>query len=855
MEPLLLLALVALAVAHFRLAGRTAALEREVERLGFGEPPPEPPPLAARAAGGPPPPSASATRPAAAPAPSRTEWVGAAEAAVGKPAPARPHENLGGLFERYVGGRLLIWIGGIALAVAGIFLVRYSIEIGLVTPPVRMGIAAAFGLLLLGAGELARSRPGGLVDPRVAQSLVGAGILVLYATPYGSLVLYQLISMSTASALMVMVTLIALVLSLRHGAPTAVMGLAGGFATPLLVGDPHAGAVPLLAYLGLLDIALFTIAGRRGWTWLAAGAVLLSFAWTASLVAAPRADALAGGAFIVLLGVAGSLVRAGKGWQLDFVRPAAIGLLELAVLIGRTDIGPLAWSLYGALSLAAFFLATRRPEHRPVPALALAGALVLLFMKALDSRDWAVPWAAAAITLLFAGGGTLLALRRRREALLWTATACAAAAGPAMLLRTIRPALLDRPLWGVVFAALAAVPLLLAWARRNAAGETDVDRPLFVAGAAALLLLGLGLGDLLPRLLAGAGWMLLGLGAAAAARRLGDRGLSVLTLATAAFVALWSIAMVPGLWATLAGSLFGQPALAAGLPGLGRSLQVLLLPALLMMAAWAVLPHHYTGVRPALLAAAAGFAVASAYVAFKQAFGLQGAADFVARGFAERTLITQALFAGGWLVCTGRLKAGLVDERRRWLAGIALTALAAARLLWFDLIVDNPALVPQSVGHWPVLNLLAPAYLLSAFWLYRARRGADSPFRSGAWLVLALAALIAGVMLMVRQLFHGAILTGTDVAATESYGYSLAALLLSLALLLSGVRLPDKALRLAGLILLTATALKVFLVDASALQGLLRILSFMGLGVALIGIGKLYTTVLDAEARPAEESG
>jgi uncharacterized membrane protein len=44
----------------------------------------------------------------------------------------------------------------------------------------------------------------------------------------------------------------------------------------------------------------------------------------------------------------------------------------------------------------------------------------------------------------------------------------------------------------------------------------------------------------------------------------------------------------------------------------------------------------------------------------------------------------------------------------------------------------------------------------------------------------------------------------------------------------------------------------VFLSDASALEGVLRILSFLGLGIALIGIGRLYTRVLNAEARPAE---
>jgi uncharacterized membrane protein len=182
-----------------------------------------------------------------------------------------------------------------------------------------------------------------------------------------------------------------------------------------------------------------------------------------------------------------------------------------------------------------------------------------------------------------------------------------------------------------------------------------------------------------------------------------------------------------------------------------------------------------------------------------------------------------------------------------------LTALAAARLVWFDMLLHNPLWAEQNVGAWPVLNLLAPAYLLSAYWLYRARRGADGHARSGAWLLLSLASLVLGVMLMVRQGFQGPLLNGPNLPSAESYGYSLAGLLLSVALLLAGIRLPDKALRLAGLVLLTATTIKVFWSDAAVLEGVLRILSFLVLGIALIGIGKLYTKVLDAEARPARE--
>jgi uncharacterized membrane protein len=105
---------------------------------------------------------------------------------------------------------------------------------------------------------------------------------------------------------------------------------------------------------------------------------------------------------------------------------------------------------------------------------------------------------------------------------------------------------------------------------------------------------------------------------------------------------------------------------------------------------------------------------------------------------------------------------------------------------------------------------------------------------------------------MVCQAFQGPILTGAGMSNAEFYSYSLAGLLLSIGLLLAGVRLPDKALRIAGLALLTATMVKVFLIDAAALEGVLRILSFLGLGIVLIGIGRLYGPILRAEASGAE---
>lgn len=436
-------------------------------------------------------------------------------APVAEPAPEggekRARESLGGLFERLLAGRLLIWLGGIALVLAAIFLIRYSIEIGLVTPSARMLAAFSFGIALLALGEAARAKLGD--DPRIAQALVGAGVAVLYATFYGSHVLYGLIDVGMAAGAMFAVTAAALLLSFRHGAPAAAMGLIGGFLTPLLVGDPDAGALPLLAYVALLDAALFAVAWRRGWGWLAIAAVLLSFAWTFYLLTGLPADAMAAGIFVLLL-AAGASVRLGA-------LPLAIGLLELALLVARTDLGGAAWLLFGLLAAASLTLAAARPGFRLAPPFALALALALLLAKAASGAGAMVPVAGIGITILFGGAG--LALAVRRDALLWPAIAVAGLAGPALGLRALRADLIERPAWGVLFAALTLGAGALVWVLRSKRRPDETG--LLVAGVGVATLAAAAARDLIPADLVTIGWLALAIAFIAAGIRLPEKAL------------------------------------------------------------------------------------------------------------------------------------------------------------------------------------------------------------------------------------------------------------------------------------------------------------------------------------------
>ncbi len=759
--------------------------------------------------------------------------------------------NLISLFETLVAGRLLVWLGGAALVVAGIFLIRHTIEIGLVTPTLRMIGAGLFAITLVVAGEYARRGKLLSGDPRFAQVLVGSGLALLYATFYGGHVLYGLIGDGTAFVAMLATTVAALALSLRHGAPTAAIGLIGGFIAPWLVGDPDNSALSLLVYLALLDLAIFLLAWKRGWTWLAACAVALSFIWTGLMLFGRGDDAIAAGFFIILLAIGASLSRPGPGLELRWIHPLAIGLVQLAILVARVDLGAGAWVLFAILAAASLGLAAARPEYRHAPSIALGLALLLLLARASDGTDPFVGMAAIGATLLFGAGGLALALVQRR--MNWALLASAGFACPFIILRAWRPELAGSAAWGLASALLVLGPALLVFLYRGRAGPSaPADPPLLAASSSALLLAGAAAHDLVAPGWIVAAWLVLAIGAGLAARRLNDLAMATTAVAAAIFAlcrALWTL---PELSTAILTGLVGEPVLATDLPTAGEALRLLAFPAALLMAFWFVLPGLPLGARKAIPIAAFTFLAASLYIWFKQAFGLSSRADFEARGLIERTLVTQGLFLAGWLLGRGRIRFRGLEPDLLATAGAALTAVAATRLVWFDLLVHNPAWSAQWVGPMPFLNLVLPAYLLSAAFLYSARRRSGHSGRSGLWLATFLAALVGGVWLLVRQVFQGAWLNGPDLPIAEFYAYSLAGLLLSIALLLAGIRLPDKALRLSGLLLLTVTIFKVFLVDASELEGLLRILSFLGLGIALIGIARLYGPVLGTGSTRAD---
>jgi hypothetical protein len=165
-------------------------------------------------------------------------------------------------WEDLVGVKLFSAVAGIALVLAAIFFLRYSIDQGWLGPQVRVaiGIIVAIGLLVVCERKAARKYP------ITANALDAAAIAILFATFFAAHALWDLIPSPVTFGLLILVTILAVMLSIRHESRfIAILGLLGGFATPVLLSSGQNQPIPLFTYLLLLNAGLAWVAYKKGW--------------------------------------------------------------------------------------------------------------------------------------------------------------------------------------------------------------------------------------------------------------------------------------------------------------------------------------------------------------------------------------------------------------------------------------------------------------------------------------------------------------------------------------------------------------------------------------------------------------
>jgi uncharacterized membrane protein len=784
------------------------------------------------------------------------------------PAPARSRP---GLEERF-GTQWVVWVGGIALAFGGFFLVRYSIEQGWFGPGMRIFLGALLAAALLAAAEWTRRKEeltgiGGIPSAHIPSILTAAGTAVAYADVYGAYALYGFIAPGTAFILLGIVALATLAAALLHGPALAGLGLIGAYVTPLIVASEAPNYWALYLYLAFVTAAAFALARLRLWRWLAITAVVFAFFWTLPGLEATRVIALDAHLFHVVVGfaLAGALIVSGLWFgpdaepgRIDGISSATLFVYLIAatllVLASRHD--TLALLCFVALVAATVAIAWKTEAATP----AMPGAAIL---TAIVFGQYAVN-----ITidrLILPSGPTAGAVPEPAHVFFGThltlGIALAALFGGAGFLAQGRS---SRPLPPMLWAASAVfgpIAILIALYYRIAQFDRSVP-----FAAAALLLAALfafaveSLGKRGPRP-----------GKAAAEAIFATGAIAALALAfTMALEKGWlTIAlalMVPGIaWISLKRPL---PAL--------RVLAAVLIAVVMARIAWQPgIVGRDVGAMPIFNWLLYGYGVPAA--AFWTAGHLlrrraddapARMADSAALVFAVLLLFLEIrhlmndgdIFRGkvglaelGLQVCTGlAMTIGL--ERLRHvtrsavhdIGALVIAALTLGGIVLGLVLTQNPMLTGEPVGG-PFFNLVLLAYALPAALvaaLALLTRGLRPQAYSTTAAIVSVALALLYLSLEVRRLFHGPALPIGPTTDAEQYAYSAAWLIFGVVLLAIGATLRSQPVRIASAAVMVLTVLKVFLVDMSDLEGIYQALSFIGLGVVLMGIGWFYQRLL-----------
>ena len=816
-------------------------------------------------------PKAAAAEPVPAPAPEKVEPPSQPPpSAKDRAQPARRKKADDGGFEKQFGTRWVVWAGGLALALGGVFLVRYSIQQGLLGPGVRIILGSLLAATLIAAGEWTRRKEklsdlAGLPAANIPSVLTAAGTVSAFGTVYAAYALYGFLPPPAAFLLLGIVALATLTASLLHGPALAALGLVGAYLAPVLVKADVPNYWALYTYLAVVTGAAFALARVRLWRWLAVTAIALGVLWMfpgigdVGALGAHGFYAAAGFALAAALLVAGLLFGPdGEQGRVDEMSSASLAayLFAAAALVTATHHDGAALALFAVLTAAAVAIAWRtEAATAAVPAAATPVALVM--------AQWA---AKLQVEHLIAPAGHLAGAGSEPEKAetglhLMLGAGFAGLFGVSGFLAQGRSKLPLVPMLWAGRAVLAPLAILIALYYRIAGFDRSIP---FAAFALLLGALFATAAEILSKRRKVPG------GAAATAifavGAVGGLALALTLTLEKGWLTVALSLMVPGIayvaskrplpilrhLTTVLGLLvlarvFWDPRIAGADVGTTPIFNWLLwgygVPAASFWLAGYILRQRGEDRATAVADALAVFFTGALLLVEIRHYVTGGNLAYRTTSFTELALDVSAGFVMS--ISIERLR-GKIDETVYHVAARLIFGATLAAALFGLLIAHNPFFTGRPVGG-PFWNLVLLGYGLPAALAFvfalMARAKQSMRYRmvaASAAVVLALAYLT----LEVRTLYHGSILSRGLTGDAEQYTYSVVWLAFGVALLAAGILLGSKPARLASAAVVILTVLKVFLVDMAGLQGIYQALSFIGLGAVLLGIGWFYQRLL-----------
>ncbi|MGB0743509.1 MAG: DUF2339 domain-containing protein [Opitutales bacterium] len=751
--------------------------------------------------------------------------------------------------------KVAIWVGSIALLMAGFYMIKYSIDSGLLTPAVRLWLTTGFGILLCLAGLVISIKSALAANERIGQALSGAGVACLYFAAYAAVHMYSFLSAGQGFAAMLAVTLLAVGLSLKHGAPVALMGLVGGFLTPWLMSTGSNDTVMLFSYLFLLFSGAQFLCVRRGWWSLLCVSLVGAYLWSAFVILGNVNGVLNNleGTMVFVLGIClvnavwvflakpGPLSASAKSLLMAIrLLTWGGGLIQGLVLLLIGGFAAVDMLLFSLLSVGALALAVLREEDFIWAAwLALAAVAAGAFANT-DLALWSWLWLPLGLAGLFFAVGHWRGFASE-QSLVWRALSLLAACFIAPVLFINREfvvgmsAISDASLWLGMSAASA---LLIGLAGEHIYWREGDARVAGEYSTFAAILLGFGLWTYLP-----ADYY--------------PHTAAILLIVYAIYWKWREFGRVEIVLSVMGVAWFGWMALHAA-DAFGYFFREEFHDApeqdSLAVLGW-------------LLGITCG---ATVYACFRKQWnesvlsllnwllGLFSLLGFVAvYQWLDETHMPEAwsgrLVEGGLSSLFAAGAVAMAAVAGKWRGGVTsaavLSVLVCVRVVYLHL-PDSGAEGESFFFNALFLQLGLP--FVAAWCLAYKHAQLERESLRQFYQIAGMALGFVWATFLVQDYFGGSRLIDGHNSSTEIYTYSVVWLLLAILYQVIGLIRNQSAIHVGSLLLLLITVGKVFLVDASELEGLFRVLSFLGLGVALIGIGYFYNKVVFARRSGTE---
>jgi len=794
-----------------------------------------------------------------------------------------------GNLEKDLSTKWLLWAGGAILALGGAFLVKYSVDAGLLGPAARIALGIISGAAMTAGGEYLRRKRSAFewtekAPDYLPTTIAAAGIFFMLASIFAGYALFDFFPPIIAYVGLSAVAIGASLLAFWHGRYMAWLGLLAGMLIPALVSTGGGNPWALFPFIGLIAVASLWIAREKAWADVAIGALTAATLWVPAWIITrwEVQDIIPVGLFILLIAAANhyttrgaSPYRASDRSLNSLIPTHIIGLLGdminaalviLVVSLVRID-------HYGAVSLmlalvsfgALFALAMRDQEFDVGGLAAVLGTGLLLL-------TWHTPQLINSYVepALRDGGVALWSPVLSPNAIIFMIASLIAAIAVSGPIIARLPKLGRQTLWGAIAAATPPLIMILVWWRIR---DFDSDIPFAITS----MIMALIMSAAAYRFNQKAHWSgdtaVAGFAAAATASLslafvmiLRDATLTLaLTLQLAALGWIWRQTRIKGLriiaillaLAVLV-RLFLNPELLEYHGGTGLIFNWLL---------WAYLI-------PSGLFVLAGRLFKDPAADDKKADGLADllSVGAVMLGVAYTTLELRVLLTASnqidgdptnfeaaiqtinWALASLTLYYHYVRSGRMvfgWLSRIMSVATALA-LLAGGGIASNVFISDflKDIDGVPLFNIMTLQLVLPAL-IYGTKawlaNGYDHPKSAKIYGLITFGLGLFWISSEIRFAFWY-FTDALSIGEWEMYSYSVAWLLVAVGVIVTGLRIDSQTLRKGGLVMLAVVVLKVFLIDMGALEGLARALSFIGLGGAMIGLGYLYQRLTKREA-------